>query len=80
MYPMKSTKYLRNIIFISSFTLFHDVRLNLLLNNYIHFHLLFFLVAIGCNSRLLADRILVPDTSFQHSSAATLQHGASAAR
>ncbi|CAH8662457.1 unnamed protein product [Schistosoma margrebowiei] len=37
-------------------------------------------VAIGCNSRLLADRILVPDTSFQHSSAATLQHGASAAR
>ncbi|XP_018655103.1 putative discoidin domain receptor [Schistosoma mansoni] len=37
-------------------------------------------VSIGCNSRLLADRILVPDTSFQHSSAATLQHGASAAR
>ncbi|CAH8564796.1 unnamed protein product [Schistosoma turkestanicum] len=37
-------------------------------------------VSIGCNSRLLADRNLVPDTSFQHSSAATLQHGASAAR
>ncbi|TNN20193.1 Discoidin domain-containing receptor 2 [Schistosoma japonicum] len=36
--------------------------------------------SIGCNSRLLADRILVPDTSFHHSSAATFQHGASAAR
>ncbi|VDQ00267.1 unnamed protein product [Trichobilharzia regenti] len=38
------------------------------------------LVTLGCNSRLLADRAMVPDTSFQHSSAATIQHGASAAR
>ncbi|CAH8875263.1 unnamed protein product [Trichobilharzia szidati] len=55
-----------------------------------HVHLCIFLtliigylrdtITLGCNSRLLADRAMVPDTSFQHSSAATIQHGASAAR
>ncbi|TGZ61911.1 hypothetical protein CRM22_007694 [Opisthorchis felineus] len=37
-------------------------------------------VATTCNSRLLSDRVQVPDTAFEHSSAFNLQHGASAAR
>ncbi|CAH8653502.1 unnamed protein product [Heterobilharzia americana] len=32
------------------------------------------------NNFHIRDRVLVPDTSFQHSSAATIQHGAAAAR
>ncbi|CAL8097505.1 unnamed protein product [Calicophoron daubneyi] len=34
----------------------------------------------SCNSRLLADRNRVPDSAFEHSSAATQKHGAPAAR
>ncbi|KAF5401483.1 hypothetical protein PHET_05363 [Paragonimus heterotremus] len=37
-------------------------------------------VSAACNSRLLSDRIQVPDSAFEHSSAVNLQHGASAAR